>query len=43
MFLGSVVNTFLIGCLGTVSRLWFLLQILERDQALLGVPFWDGR
>jgi hypothetical protein len=34
MFLGSVVNTCLIGWLGRVSRLWFLLQILEQYQTL---------
>jgi hypothetical protein len=27
-FLGSVVNTFLIGPVGIVSRLWFPIQIL---------------
>lgn len=42
MFLGSVINTFLIGCLGIISRLWFLLQMLEQDQAQLRVSFWDG-
>lgn len=43
MFLGSIVNTFLIGCPGTISRLWFVLQMLEQDQALIRVPFWDRR
>lgn len=38
MLLGSIVNTFLIGCLGTVSRLRFVLQMLEQDQPLITAP-----
>lgn len=43
MFLGRIVNTFLIGCLGTVSGPWFALRKLEHYQARVRVPFWDGR